>query len=374
MAKTVTDAPKNGAEKKKRENLSQADLPTFSLEEALKVGRALLDSYAGGPEAPHNVAIACDLSPTGSQWRMLAGAALAYGLTSGSFSADSISLTPLGKKILSPLSETDEVEGLKESALKPRIVREFYNKYDKNKFPVDKIAINVICDLGISREKSEFYLEIIKKNGETAGFITQTRTGPFVSINNRFGKLAQVKPLESIDEDNDFEDVSDVEKPLNFQVEREPASPIVQTNPWEQPISKVFVSHGKNEKILDQVKEIVAFGKFEPVISKDRETVSKPVPDKVMDDMRACQAAVIHVASERVLADEDGKLSPQINGNVLIEIGAAMALYKRKFILLVESGLELPSNLQGLYEVRYSGDALDGGATMKLLKAFNDFS
>ena len=44
-----------------------------------------------------------------------------------------------------------------------------------------------------------------------------------------------------------------------------------------------------------------------------------------------------------------------------------------KFILLVEEGLQLPSNLQGLYECRYSGNELTASATMKLLKAFNEF-
>ncbi|MBR0695600.1 hypothetical protein JQ553_20485 [Bradyrhizobium lablabi] len=60
---------------------------------------------------------------------------------------------------------------------------------------------------------------------------------------------------------------------------------------------------------------------------------------------------------------------------MLIEIGAAMALYKRNFILVVEDGvgLELPSNLQGLYQCRYSGDELGMEATMKLLKAFKEF-
>ena len=108
-------------------------------------------------------------------------------------------------------------------------------------------------------------------------------------------------------------------------------------------------------------------------MSVEHETVLKPVPEKVLEDMRSCQAAVIHVAPEGVLADQNGTLVPQINGNVLIEIGAAMALYGRRFILLVEDGVKLPSNLQGLYEGRYTGDSLDGFATMKLLKAFNDF-
>jgi predicted nucleotide-binding protein len=137
---------------------------------------------------------------------------------------------------------------------------------------------------------------------------------------------------------------------------------------------RVFITHGKNLKILQQVKEIVAFGKFNPIVAQERETAAKPVPEKVMDDMRSCGAAVIHVSVESVLLDKDGNEHPQINGNVLIEIGAAMALYGRKFILLVEEGVKLPSNLQGLYECRYKGDELSGEATMKLLKAFNEFA
>jgi predicted nucleotide-binding protein len=137
--------------------------------------------------------------------------------------------------------------------------------------------------------------------------------------------------------------------------------------------NRVFITHGKNKKILEQVKELVSFGKFEPVVAQERETAAKSVPDKVMDDMRGCHAAVIHVGREGVLFDENGKEVPQINGNVLIEIGAALALYRRNFILLVEEGVQLPSNLQGLYECRYAGDELNMPATMKLLKAFNEF-
>ena len=56
-----------------------------------------------------------------------------------------------------------------------------------------------------------------------------------------------------------------------------------------------------------------------------------------------------------------------------IEVGAAMALYGRKVILLVEKGVTLPSNLQGLYRCHYEGDRLDYDSTMKLLKTFSQF-
>lgn len=150
--------------------------------------------------------------------------------------------------------------------------------------------------------------------------------------------------------------------------------PQVSASPSPVTNKRVFITHGKNKKILDQVKEIVTYGGFEAIVAVERESGAKPVPEKVMADMRTCAAAVIHVAVEEVLLDKAGNESPQINGNVLIEIGAAMALYPGyKFILLVEEGLKLPSNLQGLYECRYTGGELSGGATMKLLKAFNEF-
>jgi hypothetical protein len=38
----------------------------------------------------------------------------------------------------------------------------------------------------------------------------------------------------------------------------------------------------------------------------------------------------------------------------------------------VRDGVKLPSNLQGLYEVRYSGETLDGETTIKLLEAIQD--
>jgi predicted nucleotide-binding protein len=88
--------------------------------------------------------------------------------------------------------------------------------------------------------------------------------------------------------------------------------------------------------------------------------------------MRSCAAAIIHVEGERKLFDGETKEVVALNENVLIEIGAAMALYGDRFILLVEEGVKLPSNLQGLYEVRCTRENLDATDTVKLLGAIKD--
>ena len=44
--------------------------------------------------------------------------------------------------------------------------------------------------------------------------------------------------------------------------------------------NRVFITHGRNKEIVTQLKEILTFGKFVPVVAAENETVSKPVPDK----------------------------------------------------------------------------------------------
>jgi hypothetical protein len=133
---------------------------------------------------------------------------------------------------------------------------------------------------------------------------------------------------------------------------------------------RVFITQRENRPITEQVKELVEFGRFEPVIAQRRAGAVLP-PHLLMDEMRGCDTAVIHVCADAVWLDADRR--PRIGGDVLIEIGAAIALFGRNFVLLVEDGVELPSTLQELCACRYSGDELNMPAAMKLLRAFQDF-
>jgi predicted nucleotide-binding protein len=136
---------------------------------------------------------------------------------------------------------------------------------------------------------------------------------------------------------------------------------------------KVFITHGKNKALIEPIKKLLAFGELEAVVSVQTQTVSQPVPGKVMEEMRSCGAAIIHVEDERHLVDTEGNEHIVLNDNVLIEIGAAMALYgSHRFILVVKEGVKLPSNLQGLLELRYKGDTLDVNDTVNLMEAIND--
>ena len=50
-------------------------------------------------------------------------------------------------------------------------------------------------------------------------------------------------------------------------------------------LNRVFISHGKQKAIVGQIKELLTFGSFEPVVSVERESTAIPVPEKVFEDM-----------------------------------------------------------------------------------------
>ena len=365
----MSDSKPSDSNTRKRAKVSQTEFPNNNLETSLRIAQALWDHFAGKGAAPHDVAMAIDLSPTSGGWRNLCGSSIAYGLTAGGYAAPEITLTDLGRRIVAPTEVGDDDAARVEAILQPRIMQEFFSRYDKAKFPREDIAKNILVSLGLPKERSDKSLEILEENGRYVGIIRETKTGPFVALGSPAARPAHHSPV--VGEPSDLEIEGDVTPPIGDKGESEDRVELAK--PLGETTNRVFITHGKNRKILGQVKELVAYGKFEPVVAQDHETAAKPVPKKVMDDMRSCRAAVIHVGSEGVLNDKDGKEVTQINGNVLIEIGAAMALYGENFILLVEEGVKLPSNLQGLYECRYEGDELNMPATMKLLKAFSEF-
>ena len=114
--------------------------------------------------------------------------------------------------------------------------------------------------------------------------------------------------------------------------------PVIRTRAKDARLKRVFITHGKNKAFITPIKGPADFWSA----GRDRFDWSANrspslVPDKVMNDMRTCGAAIIHIEDEMRLVDvDDAKQHVLLNQNVLIEIGAAMALYGRRFILLPE--------------------------------------
>jgi len=356
------------AESTARKYLSQSDVPAYSLDQALRVATAISDNLGKAPSKPLRVAQAMNLSPQSSGFRMLCGASIAYGLTDGGYNAPEISLTALGRRIVAPLKEGDDHAAKREATLRPRVVRDFLTRYNGSRLPTESIGRNVLEEAGVPTDKTGAVYALIIESARGVGFLREVKGQDYVDLDGANVSLpvgADPDPEHPAEPETAAGPKASATGPADKS-----APPAVLPGALK---NRVFITHGANKEIVGQLKELLTFGGFTPVVAIESETVSKPVPDKVLDEMRSCGAAVIHVGTEVRVLDSEGKEYRMLNQNVLIEIGAAMALYGRNFILLVEKGATLPSNLQGLYEVRHEGGKLDYESTMKLLKAFNDF-
>ncbi|WP_041139812.1 TIR domain-containing protein [Beduini massiliensis] len=372
-AVTTKDETQESLAKKKQTRLSQSKCPAVSIEDVLIIPRAIKDNFAGQPTPPLLLAEACNISPTSSNWRTLTGAAVAYGVTDGGYNSKNISLTPLGERIVAPLKEGDDCIALKEAVMVPSILSEFYNQFDNNKLPRADIAYNILASKGVPKDKVETTWDILKNNANKAQILKIISGNEYIFINKSAEISATSEMVVEVDdlETTDTEEAIpvDVLKKMNITV---PNPTIVQAS-LKKSKPNIFISHGKNNTtIVGQLKELLVYGQMEPVVSIERETTAIPVPDKVFDDMRNCDAGIIHIDLEEIPIGNGEQTFNRLNENVLIEIGAAIALYGKRVILLCKKGTSLPSNLQGLYRCEYEGTQLDYASTMKLLKTMQE--
>jgi predicted nucleotide-binding protein len=365
----------------KRVYLKQSDVPATSLEDALRVSNAILEHYAGKPTSPLYVAKALNIDPQGRQLKLLTGASIAFGLTEGGAQAEAISVTDSARQILRPREEGADVSARREAMLKPRVFGEFLHTYDGHPVPRNDIAVNVLEGMGVPRDKAEEVFDLIVSSAQSVGYVEQIKDKLYVSLSPTGASAAVIAAVEPPPATPDDPSPTEQQPPAPPPAATLPVAPSARPQSGtelgkaivdDERRRRVFITHGKNRELVEPIRQLLEYGELEAITSVERQSVSKPVPEKVMDDMRSCGAAIIHVDADKRIVDAAGDEHVVLNPNVLIEIGAAMAFYGRRFILLVKEGVKLPSNLQGLYEVRYNGDTLDAQSTIKLLEAIKD--
>ena len=357
----------------RRTQISQAEVPSFSLQQAIRVPRAIADHFGHRPTRPLQVAKAMDLAPDSGNFRMLCGAAVAYGLTEGGAFAKEIGISPLGMRIVRPTIDNDDLIAKRAALLKPRVVGQFLKRYDGSPLPREDIGMNVLQEMGVPQKRAKAVLGLIIEGAEAVDLLVENKGKRYVDLQGS-GTAVETSAGSSIEpEIRDVDLDGDEGQAADQKRAQPPATPTDRSEADQALKRRVFITHGKSKDLIDPIKKLLGFGEMDAVISVEETSVAQPVPDKVLNLMRSCGAAIIHVDAEREVFDpKTNQAEVRVNDNVLIEIGAAMALYGRRFILLVREGVTLPSNLQGLFEVRYVGETLDMAATIKLMEAIND--
>jgi hypothetical protein len=337
------------------ESRKQRPFPRNTLEDALRFAQTIQDQNNGKPMKRIFIADHLKIKPESTNFKYLISASFKYGLTQGNEKSEYINLTPLGESVVKAKG-TERVPFLQEACQKVPVFQSFYQRYRDAKLPTDEYAKKLLKDeFDVPPEHVDECHNLIVTNGRFSGIIRE--------VAGASRAVFETTPIVSPEGEGEEEAEGEAKK----KKEGLPAE--LATEETKKP--RVFISHSKNKKIVDQIKQILDFGQFQHVVAEETETTAIPIPDKIFGLMRDCDCAIINVS-----ADEQEKRADEtygINPNVLIEIGGAFLKYNKKVILLVDKKVQLPSNLQGLYRSEYEGDELTFNTAMKLQKALTDF-
>lgn len=349
----MSEEPTTGRKRRRVTSL----FPKNTLMEALQLAQSIHDNNADEPYNRLDLAKSVNYSPESGRFRLLITSSNRFGLTTGSYGAEKISLTELGKSIVSPKSEQEKVKGLKKALFNIALYGKFFSKYNNRRLPKREYLRNTLNrDFGIPVTDCDKCYDFIIKNARELDIIESIKGNNYIKLS----KLMSLAPTEEPREKEEAEEKIEGEE----EKEKEIA---------EKKIGKhrVFISHSKNKKIVNQIKQILNFGQFEYVIAEERETTAIPISEKVFGLMSDCNCAIINVSADEQEKREDETYG--INQNVLTEIGAAFLAYNKKVVLLVDKRVKLPSNLHGLYRCEYKGDELSFSTAIKLQKALSKF-
>jgi hypothetical protein len=347
----------------KRSKVSQTEFPGNLLQHAEKIAQALWENFAGRGAAPHDVAMSLELSPTSGGWRNLCGSAIAYGLTDGGYAADQITLTALGRRIVAPTEEGDDTRARVEAMMQPRLEREFYERYNRAKFPKDEIGRNVLVSLGLPKDRAERSFEILKQNGLYTGVLRDTKTGLFVAIDSPVPLRVPIDHDEGHDLGGDD---------LTREPPVEAASDMGLKPPLEDDGPKqLFVAHGKNRKPLEDLKKILDQFKIPYKVAVDEPNKGRPISSKVAELMEDCSAGIfIFTKDEQFFKkNKQGEFEEvwRPSENVVYELGAASIRWDRKIIIVREEGVNFPSDFSDLGHITFKDGEIATNA-MDILK------
>lgn len=167
--------------------------PKNTLEEAIKVAKAIEEKNAGNPMRAADLAKAVGYRQPGD-WRFLdlLRSANQYGLVSGSGRTASISLERVGQDIVAPSSPQQRQQALLDAF---RNVAEFAGVekfYGGKRIPEDEFFLNTLSrDFNIPRERGERFAEVFLSNLK---FLRAFDAAPDAAVESTFGAPAIQTP------------------------------------------------------------------------------------------------------------------------------------------------------------------------------------
>lgn len=170
----------------------QRPYPRKTLEEALRVPRALKDKNGGNPWPPAHVAEALGIGGKGGNFYYITAASRDYGLTTGSRETAEIAVTELGRRAVYPESDVSQQQAHLDAFLSVESFRKVLQHYGGNNLPEKPFLTNTLEQtFDLAPEVQDEFIDIFVKNCRFLGIGAQFTFGAPIL---RTGGMATTTP------------------------------------------------------------------------------------------------------------------------------------------------------------------------------------
>ncbi len=343
MTGQVNDIP---IEKQKtmrgRPSRDEPIFPRDTLRDSLEIAQSIEDNNAGRAYDRIDLAKSIGHSPSSSAFRRLIISSGRYNLTDGGYKADKISLTDVGRSIVSSTDDEIIKKALRQALLHPELFSKIYNYYDKKKIPRDELFKNSLKnEFGIASEDVDDCHRILIQNIMEYDLLNTIKGSQYLQLD----KLSTQSIIASPEE-------TDTE-PLEDSIDEQILVP-----KKEQITKRVFVAHGKNTVPLEQLKNILIQFKVPFEVAIDEAHKGRPISKKVMELMENCTSGIFIFTADEETTDSEGKTVLKPSDNVVFELGAATMQYKDKIVIFREDGVSFGSDFTDFGHITFQKDKL----------------
>jgi predicted nucleotide-binding protein len=346
--------------------------PPMSLEQALAMAQAISDFNGGKPMNRILLAGAMNVSPTSSAFRDTVMASFRYGLTTGNYNSDLITLTETGTAATRPRDDNERVTAERDAFRHVPVFAQLLDHFANNKLPSAQFLKNTLerPPFSIDPVWSEEVATIFETNARSVGYLRDMSGSSFLVLDAGTAPVADVREEEVPVEPERADGQPSTPAPVEIEaasVQWPVPPPVAEAAPERPKPMQVFVAHGKNRKPLEQLRKILNEWQVPFVVAVDEANAGRPIPEKVADLMKSCSAGIFIFSADEEFTDESGKKIFRPSQNVIYELGAAGLLYGRKIVVFKESGVSFPSDFSDLGTIQFEQDSLDAKA-MDLLR------
>lgn len=163
----------------KASKVSSDDLPKKTLEDSLRVAKAIADHYAGKQASWEDIARVLEFSPNNPNNKYYLWSASAYGIIAPE-EGNLYKLSEVGRKILAPTFEGEDREGIVKAVATPKILAQFFSDYSGSKLPSGDIFKNVLEQkYRIPKNRTDETIQLILSNARFAGLLDESSENAF---------------------------------------------------------------------------------------------------------------------------------------------------------------------------------------------------